>query len=87
MENKDVNIKKIPVDKFIDMLVDLYNKGVDYIDISLIRLDEGEDKLAIAFNKDYMSEQGQDYFSDESFDITSDSFETKLTDEDLNKLI
>ena len=34
MENREVRIEKIPLDKLIDTLVDLYNQGVDYIDIS-----------------------------------------------------
>ena len=32
--NEQVSIKKIPLDTFIDILMDLYNKGVDYIDIT-----------------------------------------------------
>lgn len=33
MENKEVCIKKIPLDNFINILMELYNKGLDYVDI------------------------------------------------------
>ena len=53
MKNNNITIKKIPLDSLIDTLVDLYNQGVDYIDIEGQQGD-GRDYMAIAFNKEYM---------------------------------
>ena len=57
MANREVKIEKIPLDKLIDTLVELYNKGIDYVDIAGVPGKEF-DRLAIGFNKEYMTEQG-----------------------------
>lgn len=87
MENKEISIKMIPLDKMIDILVELYNRGVDYIDLSGVA-DEGMDKLAISFTSEYMSKEGKEHFEeiDEDLDLSID-VNRKLSDEDLNELI
>ncbi len=84
MENREVKIEKIPLDRLIDTLVELYNKGIDYIDIAGVPGKE-YDSMAIAFNRDYMTEQGKKNFGelDEGIEIKPG----KLTDDDLNFLI
>ena len=84
MENREVKIEKIPLDKLIDTLVELYNKGIDYVDIAGVPGKEF-DRLAIGFNKEYMTEQGKKNFAelDEELEIKPG----KLTDDDLNYLI
>jgi hypothetical protein len=84
MENREVKIEKIPLDRLIDTLVELYNKGIDYIDIAGVPGKE-YDSMAIAFNRDYMTEQGKKNFAelDEGIEIKPG----KLTDDDLNFLI
>lgn len=84
MANREVKIEKIPLDKLIDTLVELYNKGIDYIDIAGVPGKEF-DRLAIGFNKEYMTEQGKKNFAelDEELEIKP----SKLTDDDLNFLI
>jgi len=86
MANREIRIQKIPLDKLIDTLVDLYNQGVDYIDISGVPGEEF-DRMAIVFTKDYMTEEGAKTI--EKFEETLDLQikEPKLTDEDLNQLI
>lgn len=87
MENKpSVTLRKVPVDKLIDLLVELYNRGVDYIDISGIP-DEEQDKMAISFTKDYMTEEGKKNFEDSPLDITDEFFDTTLSEDDINDLI
>lgn len=86
MSKESIVLKKIPVDKLVDLLVELYNRGVDYIDISGIP-DEEQDKLAISFTKDYMTEEGKKNFEDAPIDMTNEFFSNKLSDEDLNDLI
>lgn len=84
MANKEVKIQKIPLDKLIETLVDLYNKGVDFIDIAGISGPE-YDRMAIAFTKDYMTEQGKINFGELDVDLNIEP--SKLTDDDLNQLI
>lgn len=89
MENKEVHIKMIPLDSLIDVLVSLYNNGVDYVDITGVP-GEGMDHLAISFTTEYMSEEAKDNFehmeSDDITDIVID-VNRKLSDEDLNDLV
>jgi hypothetical protein len=86
MESNIPMIKKIPLDNFIDILMDLYNKGVDYIDITGVP--EGDDeRMAISFTSDYMMEGAEDKFNDApSMDFVSLK-DDKLSEEDLDELI
>ncbi len=87
MENRPiVTLRKVPIDKLVDLLIELYNKGVDYIDISGIP-DEEQDRMAISFSKDYMTEEGKKNFEDAPEDLTDEFFYRKLSDDDLNDLI
>jgi hypothetical protein len=86
MNRETVMLKKLPLDKLIDVLVELYNKGVDYIDITGVP-DEEQDRVAISFSKDYMTEEGKKNFEDAPIDLTDEFFDDKLTDDDLNDLI
>jgi hypothetical protein len=84
MENREVKIEKIPLNTLIDTLVDLYNKGIDYVDIVGVPGVEF-DRMGIAFTRDYMTEQGKENF--EGLDIDLEIKISKLTDDDLNELI
>lgn len=84
MESREVKIQKIPLDKLIDTLVDLYNKGVDYVDVVGVPGKEF-DRMGISFTGEYMTEQGRKNF--EGLDLEVEIKESKLTDEDLNELI
>lgn len=90
MDNKGhVILRKIPVDKLIDLLVEMYNKGVDYIDISGIPGEE-QDKMAISFTEDYMTKEGGEakkIDKGEPIDIADILLNGKLSEEDLNDLI
>ena len=83
MENKEVCIKKIPLNNFIDILMELYNKGLDYIDIQGVT-DDHQDRLAISFTNDYMTPEGVDNFIGSPY---IEEVDMKLTDEDLNQLL
>jgi hypothetical protein len=86
MSKESVMLKKIPVDKLIDLLVEIYNRGVDYIDITGVP-DEEQDRVAISFSKDYMTEEGKKNFENAPIDLTDEFFDTKLSEDDLNDLI
>ena len=78
-----MSIKKIPLNALIDILIDLYNGGVDYIDIHGA-MDDKQDKIGISFHKDYINESYRNNFVDpENEEVVSH----KLTDNDLNQLI
>ena len=85
-------IKKIPLDDLIEILTDLYNRGVDYIDILAPDEPSEDDKMTIKFTKEYLSpdmQDEEDIMGDDEEDILDISIEndTKLSDEDLNQLI
>ena len=87
MENNNICIKKIPLDSLIDVLVDLFDKGVDYIDILGAQGDD-KDYMAISFCKEYMCEESQEEFTAGSNIITKEDITNyKLSEEDINDLI
>jgi hypothetical protein len=84
--NEQLTIKKIPLDGFIDILMDLYNKGVDYIDITGVT-NAHSDKMAISFTAEYMMKGAEDNFKDvPNLDI-KDLLNKTLSEEDLDQLI
>lgn len=85
MENREVKIQKIPLDKLIETLVNLYNQGIDYIDISGVP-GVDFDRMAIVFTKDYMTEEGKKNFGEED-ELDLEIGPSKLTDDDINQLI
>jgi len=85
MENREVKIQKVPLDRLIETLVDLYNKGIDYIDIAGVPgIDQ--DRMAIVFTRDYMTEEGKKNFGEED-KLDLEIGPSKLTDDDINQLI
>jgi hypothetical protein len=85
MENREVKIQKIPLDRLIETLVDLYNKGIDYVDIAGVPgIDQ--DRMAIVFTKEYMTEEGKKNFGEDD-ELDLEIGPSKLTDDDINQLI
>jgi hypothetical protein len=81
MEGNEIILKKIPIEMLMDTLYDLYDRGVEYIDIIGIPGEE-QDTLGISFNNEYMREDVD--FKDVEKDLTQT---IKLSDEDdLNEL-
>ena len=85
MENneEEIIIKKIPLDELIDVLIDLYEKGIDYIDIMGSR-GENKDKIGIGFCKEYMSEESDEFFSEDDVEIRDIDLSNN---DDLNQII
>lgn len=84
MENKEIAIRKIPLNTFIDILVELYNRGVDFVDLSG-ETGNKSDRLAISFTEDYMAEEAKENFKDVPYE--DEIITTKLSEEDLDQLI
>ena len=84
-----MRIRKVPLESFIDILADLYDKGVNYVDI-VGMLDDTQDGIMISFSKEYMDEEFQ-----ENFDMipttkitkTDTEININLSDDDLNQLL
>lgn len=92
MSNK-IKIKKVQLGTFIDILADLYDSGVDYIDIIGV-LDEKQDTVGISFCKEYMAEDHIDNFDNISIEFAKeDTTDTnidvniKFSDDDINQLL
>jgi hypothetical protein len=82
-------IKKVPLDEIIDVFMDLYNKGVDFIDIVA---SEKDNRISVIFTEEYVNQEAIDNFElddDDDDEIKSGEINitTKLTDEDFNQLI
>jgi len=75
-------IKKVPLDEIIDVFMDLYNKGVDFIDLIA---SEKDNRISVIFTEEYINQEAIDNFElDDDIEI---NITTKLTDEDFNQLI
>jgi hypothetical protein len=75
-------IKKVPLDEIIDVFMDLYNKGVDFIDLIA---SEKDNRISVIFTEEYVNQEAIDNFElDNEIEINIDN---KLTDEDFNQLI
>ena len=87
MADSNLRIRKVAVNAFVDILVDLYNKGVDYVDIIGI-LDDVQESVAISFSTEYMAKDMESNFDEiATKEIETDEINIKLSDDDLNQLI
>jgi hypothetical protein len=80
-------IKKVPLDEIIDVFMDLYNKGVDFIDLVA---SEKDNRISVIFTEEYVNQEAIDNFElDDDDEIQGGEINiiTKLTDEDFNQLI
>jgi hypothetical protein len=77
---KELTITKIPLKSFVDVLIGLYNKGVDYIDM-VVTPGEVQDNLEISFTKEYMTKETLTLEEEEP------TLNNDLSEEDLTQLI
>ena len=96
-KKKEVILRKIALQKFIETLVDVYNSGADYVDI-VGTPDENQDTIGIVVHEEYLSKDDMqiEFISDEEDEEEEEPF-TKidpltgniipLSDEDINDLI
>lgn len=87
-KKKELRLKKIPLEMFLDALDELYAMGVEYVDI-VGTLGEEQDTIGIMYCKEYMNKEFLDQF-DENIDkfIEEEMIkkDIKLSDDDLNQL-
>ena len=87
-------IRKVPVEALLDLLTDLYNNGVDFVDITgTVTEDPIMDSITISVLEDYVNPEYIDSFM-ENFDepqITKEDInikiEKKLSDTDISDLL
>lgn len=94
---KKFKVEKLPLETLIDLFMQLYESGVDYVDLSADNSDPFQDKLIIItkegyINPKYYKEEGLTNF--EKFDEKPkkpkkpSTIETKrLSDDDIDKLL
>lgn len=89
-KKKEVRLKKIPLEIFLDALEELYNMGLEYIDIVGTNGEE-QDTIGLAYSKDYMSQDLHDEIMKAMDEIEKYDNEIKkdikLSDDDLNQMI
>lgn len=88
MDKNKVILRKIPLEIFINVLVDIYDQGVDYVDIVGVP-DEVQDTIGVVFEKEYMTEEAQKALEEmEEEEAPKNNIEINLSDDnDLNQLI
>lgn len=88
-------IRKINIEGLMNLLGDMWDRGVDYVDISGRQNEgEGEDVLSLSFCREYMDEEYRHLFEEMGEEDPdnqpfkeNNNIEIKLSDEDLNNLI
>lgn len=92
-QDKKVRLKKIPLGVFIQSLMDIYNMGVNYVDLIGVP-GEQQDTIGIAFSDEYLNKEEEEE-NDNNETETTENFEDlkenikdiKLSDDDLNQLL
>lgn len=84
MKNKNLILKKIPITVLMQMLGDLCNERVNFVDIEGESSKDGKesDVLRLKVEPEYYSEEPEIFINLEDKDDN-----VKLTDEDINDLI
>jgi len=86
-DDKKFTIRKVPIEKFIKILGELYEMGLDYVDISCTRVSEIEDNVILGYQKDYMSSEATDEAFTELNELNDENDESEgLTDDDINQI-
>jgi hypothetical protein len=97
MGKNQIRLHKIPLGPFLDALLELYNEGLDYVDL-VGTPDEEQDTIGIMFTKEYMSKDMKDRYKElgrmlreiDDEDITDESISKNIdlsNDDDLNQII
>jgi len=81
MENKQVVLRKIALQPFIETLVNVYNSGADYIDL-VGTPEETQDIISIVVHQDYISEAEE---GEESFELVIEEDDEEEEEEESDK--
>ena len=85
--NEPITLIKIPLEGFIDILMTLYNKGADFIDI-IGTPNEIQDTMSVIVRTEYVNPDNNSFGEGEFIpDEQGTIVEKKLTEEDFNNLV
>lgn len=86
-EKDDFQVTKIPLEMFINLLVNIYESGANFIDLAaIIDEEESKDTIKIGVREDYYdNEENED--DEEEDDVVKPANIIKLSDDDINDLI
>jgi hypothetical protein len=91
MENNKFTLTKIPLEPLIEILLKVYELGMEYIDIEgTVDEDDIKDTVSIKFCNDYMNVDESDIGSIKGYIIGYNDIDEErkpLSDDDLNDLI
>lgn len=98
MKEDKLNIKKIPLKGLLEILTDLYEEGVNFIDISMGEGSEIKDVMKIDILPEYMASDDELDEDEEEWDVYEEEAEphtsqestiqvSKLSEDDLNNLL
>jgi hypothetical protein len=85
-KKQELRLRKIPLESFLDALLELYNEGLDYIDL-VGTPDSVQDTIGILFSRDYMCKEMREMYDEEANDEEVTKKIDLSNDEDLNQLI
>ena len=88
-------LKKVDINELMDIMMELWERGVDYVDI-IIKPENNT--ISLMFTEDYLSDEAKEElddveeledeeFEDEEIENTCVEVRSKLTDDDLNQLM
>jgi len=87
---KNPVLKKVDINELMDIMSELWERGVDYVDI-IIKPEDNT--ISLMFTEDYLSDEAKEGLDDVE-EIEDDEIEdmcievkSKLTDDDLNQLM
>lgn len=82
-------LRKVDINELMDTMMELWTRGVDYIDIMI---KPEENTISLLFTEEYLSDEAKEALADVEYDEDDDTEEYVeikggLTDEDLNQLM
>ena len=90
-ENNKFTLTKIPLEPLIEILLKVYELGMEYIDIEgTVDEDDVKDTVSIKFSNDYMDVDESDIGSIKGYIIGYNDIDEErkpLSDDDINDLI
>jgi len=87
-KKKELRLRKIPLEMFLDALDELYAMGVEYIDI-VGTLGEEQDTIGLMYCREYMNKEFLEEFDKDADEFIQEQMIKKdinLSDDDLNQL-
>jgi hypothetical protein len=85
--DEEMRIRKIHVNTLIQVLVELYDRGLEYVDI-IGQLDDVQDTIGLSFGKEYMYGGMEENYDDIPTSLKNMQKGIDLSDDnDLNQII